>query len=156
MFETGQMGEFARNVLGMGDANSTEFDPHTAHPVVDILPEQKAVTKKGATMRLGAQQILVEKGSIAEGLYGATDISERHRHRYEINPHYIDRIQEKGLRFTGRSPDGKRMEIAELEGHPYFIGAQFHPEFKSRPSKPAPLHFGLVRAALDFSKLRKN
>jgi CTP synthase len=147
--------EFARNVLGMGDANSTEFDPHTAHPVVDLLPEQKAVTRKGATMRLGAQQIQIDKDSIAEGLYGSTEISERHRHRYEINPHYIDRIQEKGLRFTGKSMDGKRMEIAELKGHPFFISSQFHPEFKSRPGRPAPLHLGLVRAALEFSKLRK-
>jgi len=147
--------EFARNVLGMHDANSTEFDPHTTHPVVDLLPEQKEVTKKGATMRLGAQTILVEKGSTAERLYASTEIMERHRHRYEINPHYIDRIQEKGLKFTGRSPDGKRMEIAELQGHPYFIGSQFHPEFKSRPKRPAPLHYGLVKAALEFSKKAK-
>jgi CTP synthase len=147
--------EFARNILGMGDANSTEFDPHTAHPVVDLLPEQKNVTKMGATMRLGAQQVLVEKGSMAHRLYGATEIMERHRHRYEINPHYIDMIQGKGLKFTGKSPDGKRMEIAELQGHPYFVGSQFHPEFKSRPGKPAPLHFGLVRAALEFSHARK-
>ena len=147
--------EFARNVLAMHDANSTEFDPHTTHPVVDLLPEQKDVTKKGATMRLGAQEVLVEKGSMAEKLYGATKIVERHRHRYEINPHYIDRIQEKGLKYTGRSPDGKRMEIAELQGHPYFIGSQFHPEFKSRPKRPAPLHYGLLKAALEFSKKTK-
>jgi CTP synthase len=147
--------EFARNVLGMGDANSTEFDPHTAHPVVDLLPEQKNVTKKGATMRLGAQQILVEKGSVAWQLYREADIMERHRHRYEINPHYIDMIQEKGLKFTGKSADGKRMEIAELQGHPFFVGSQFHPEFKSRPGRPAPLHYGLVRAALEFSQKRK-
>lgn len=147
--------EFARTVLGMHDANSTEFDPHTSHPVVDLLPEQKTVTKKGATMRLGAQQVIVEPRSMAAKLYGALEISERHRHRYEINPHYIDRIQEKGLRFTGKSPDGKRMEIAELAGHPYFIGSQFHPEFKSRPGRPGPLHFGLVRAALGFSKNKK-
>jgi CTP synthase len=147
--------EFSRNVLGMHDANSTEFDPHTSHPVVDILPEQKQVTKKGATMRLGAQQIMVEAGSRAAKLYGATEISERHRHRYEINPHYIDRIQEKGLKFTGKSPDGKRMEIAELEGHPFFIGSQFHPEFKSRPQRPGPLHYGLVKAALEYSHRKK-
>ena len=147
--------EFARNVLAMHDANSTEFDPHTTHPVVDLLPEQKEVTKMGATMRLGAQEFLIEKGSMAEKLYGATRAEERHRHRYEINPHYIDRIQEKGLKFTGRSPDGKRMEIAELQGHPYFIGSQFHPEFKSRPKRPAPLHYGLVKAALEFSKKTK-
>jgi len=147
--------EFARNVLGMHDANSTEFDPQTLHPVVDILPEQKSVTKKGATMRLGAQPIIIEDDSMAEKLYGAREISERHRHRYEINPHYIEMIQEKGLRFTGKSPDGKRMEIAELKGHPFFIGAQFHPEFKSRPKRPSPLHLALVRAALEFSQDRR-
>jgi len=147
--------EFARNVLGMHDANSTEFDAHTSHPVVDLLPEQKSVTRKGATMRLGAQQVLVEKGSKAEKLYRATEIMERHRHRYEINPLYIDRIQENGLKFTGKSPDGNRMEIAELAGHPYFLGSQFHPEFRSRPKKPAPLHYGLVKAALEYSQKRK-
>ncbi len=146
--------EFARHVLGMADANSTEFDAQTAHPVVDFLPEQKGLTKKGATMRLGAQPVLVDEGSRTAELYGATEISERHRHRYEINPHYIDMIQEKGLKFTGRSPDGKRMEVAELQGHPYFIGCQFHPEFKSRPKRPAPLHLGLVKAALEFSQRR--
>ncbi|MCJ7488790.1 MAG: gamma-glutamyl-gamma-aminobutyrate hydrolase family protein, partial [Thermoplasmata archaeon] len=147
--------EFSRNVLMFHDANSTEFEPHTSHPVVDLLPEQKNVTKKGATMRLGAQDIDVEKGTTAYKLYGATTISERHRHRFEINPQYIDRIQEMGLKFTGRSPDGRKMEIAELEGHPFFMGSQFHPEFKSRPQKPAPMHYGLVKAALDFSKKRK-
>ena len=146
--------EFARNVLMFHDANSTEFEPHTSHPVVDLLPEQKNVTKKGATMRLGAQEVLVDEGSKANKLYGATTIMERHRHRFEVNPHYIGRIQENGLRFTGRSPDGNKMEIAELEGHPYFIGSQFHPEFKSRPQRPAPLHYGLVKAALEFSKKR--
>jgi CTP synthase len=147
--------EFARNVLQMHDANSTEFDSHTAHPVIDLLPEQKNVTKMGATMRLGAQQILVDKGSRAEKLYNSTEIMERHRHRYEVNPHYIDRLQEKGLKYTGRSPDGKKMEILELDGHPFFVGSQFHPEFKSRPQKPAPMHYGLVKAALEHSKNRK-
>ncbi|HJX04711.1 MAG TPA: CTP synthase (glutamine hydrolyzing) [Thermoplasmata archaeon] len=146
--------EFARNALGMHDANSTEFDPHTSHPVIDLLPEQKSVTKKGATMRLGAQPVLVEKGSKAGKLYGATEVMERHRHRFEVNPVYIDRLQEKGMRFTGKSPDMQKMEIVELEGHPYFIGSQFHPEFKSRPSRPAPLHYGLVKNALEFSKSR--
>ncbi|HEX9908430.1 MAG TPA: CTP synthase (glutamine hydrolyzing) [Thermoplasmata archaeon] len=147
--------EFSRNALGMHDANSTEFDPHTSHPVIDLLPEQKNVTKKGATMRLGAQAVLVDKGSIAERLYHSAEISERHRHRYEVNPHYIDRIQENGLKFTGRSPDLKRMEIAELQGHPFFVGSQFHPEFKSRPNKPAPLHYGLVKSAVEYSKAKK-
>ena len=108
----------------------------------------------GGSMRLGAQQVLIEKGSKAEKLYGATEAMERHRHRYEVNPHYIDRLQEKGLKYTGKSPDGKRMEILELDGHPFFVGSQFHPEFKSRPQRPAPMHFGLVRAALEFSKKR--
>ncbi|MBU1159121.1 MAG: CTP synthase (glutamine hydrolyzing) [Candidatus Thermoplasmatota archaeon] len=147
--------EFSRNVLQMHDANSTEFDSHTSHPVIDILPEQKNVTRMGATMRLGAQAIVIEKGSKAEKMYGSNEISERHRHRYEVNPHYIDRIQESGLKYTGRSPDGKRMEIFELDGHPFFMGSQFHPEFKSRPQKPAHMHFGLVKAALEFSKKRK-
>ncbi|TFG69126.1 MAG: CTP synthetase, partial [Methanomassiliicoccus sp.] len=143
------------NVLQMHDANSTEFDSHTSHPVIDILPEQKNVTRMGATMRLGAQAIVIEKGSKAEKMYGSNEVSERHRHRYEVNPHYIDRIQESGLKYTGRSPDGNRMEIFELDGHPFFMGSQFHPEFKSRPQKPAPMHFGLVKAALEFSKKRK-
>jgi CTP synthase len=147
--------EFCRHVLMFHDANSTEFEPHTSHPVVDLLPEQKNVTKMGATMRLGAQDIEVEKGSMAFKLYGSTTISERHRHRFEVNPQYIDRMQEKGLRFTGRSPDGRKMEIAELDEHPFFMGSQFHPEFKSRPQKPAPMHYGLVKAALAFSKKRK-
>ncbi|MDQ1371654.1 MAG: synthase [Candidatus Thermoplasmatota archaeon] len=146
--------EFARDVLQMHDANSTEFDPHTSAPVIDLLPEQKNVTKKGGSMRLGAQQVLIEKGSKAEKLYGAAEAMERHRHRYEVNPHYIDRLQEKGLKYTGKSPDGKKMEILELDGHPFFVGSQFHPEFKSRPQRPAPMHFGLVRAALEFSKKR--
>jgi len=147
--------EFARNVLQMHDANSTEFDPHTSHAVIDLLPEQKNVTKMGGSMRLGAQQVLIEKGSKAEELYHGLDIMERHRHRYEVNPHYIDRLQEKGLKYTGRSPDGKKMEILELDDHPFYVGSQFHPEFKSRPQKPAPMHYGLVRAALAFSKQRK-
>ncbi|UCE80408.1 MAG: CTP synthase (glutamine hydrolyzing) [Methanobacteriota archaeon] len=147
--------EFARNALMFHDANSTEFEPHTSHPVVDLLPEQKDVMKKGATMRLGAQDVIVERGSKAGKLYGSKTVSERHRHRFEVNPHYIDMIQNKGMKFTGRSPDGKKMEIAELDGHPFFIGSQFHPEFKSRPQKPAPLHYGLVKAALEFSKQRK-
>ena len=147
--------EFARDVMGMHDANSTEFDPHTSHPVIDLLPEQQGVTKKGGTMRLGAQEVLIEKGSKAEALYGAASVMERHRHRFEVNPHYIDRLQEKGLKFTGKSPDGQKMEIAELEGHPYFVGSQFHPEFKSRPNRPSPLHYGLVRAAIEYSRTRK-
>lgn len=146
--------EIARDVLGLEGADSTEFEPGTKHPVIFIMPEQAGVTQMGGTMRLGAQTVLVEKGSKAEALYGADRISERHRHRYEVNPGYIDRFEEAGWKFTGRSEDGTKMEIGELEGHPYFVASQFHPEFKSRPMKPSPLHQGLVDAAMTYRKGR--
>lgn len=146
--------EIARDVLGLEGADSTEFEPSTKHPVIFIMPEQAGVTQMGGTMRLGAQTVLVEKGSKAEALYGADRISERHRHRYEVNPGYIDRFEEAGWKFTGRSEDGTKMEIGELEGHPYFVASQFHPEFKSRPMKPSPLHQGLVDAAMAYRKGR--
>ena len=146
--------EIARDVLGLEGADSTEFEPGTKHPVIFIMPEQTGVTQMGGTMRLGAQTVLVEKGSKAEALYGADRISERHRHRYEVNPGYIDRFEEAGWKFTGRSEDGTKMEIGELEGHPYFVASQFHPEFKSRPMKPSPLHQGLVDAAMAYRKGR--
>lgn len=141
--------EFSRNVLGMSKANSSEFDSDTPYPVVDLLPEQKEVVDKGATMRLGAHEIRIRGSSTAERLYGNTRIEERHRHRYEINPEFIDKIEKKGLEYTGRSLDDRRMEIAESTDHPYFVASQFHPEFKSRPLRPSPLHYGLVRASLD-------
>ncbi len=141
--------EFCRNVLGLKGANSTEFDKNTSHPVVDILPEQKDIKNLGGTMRLGAQDVMVKEGSKAHNLYGSTKISERHRHRYEINPNYIKKIEDAGLKFTGRSPDEIRMEIAELDGHPYFVASQFHPELKSRPARPAPLYSGLIKAILE-------
>ena len=146
--------EIARDVLGLEGADSTEFEPGTKHPVIFIMPEQAGITQMGGTMRLGAQTVLVEKGSKAEALYGADRISERHRHRYEVNPGYIDRFEEAGWKFTGRSEDGTKMEIGELEGHPYFVASQFHPEFKSRPMKPSPLHQGLVDAAMAYRKDR--
>jgi CTP synthase len=140
-------------VLCMEDANSTEFNPRTRHPVVDLLPEQQGVTDMGATMRLGAHKAILHKGSKVSELYnGATEISERHRHRYEINPQYIEQIERAGLHYTGRSEDGRRMEVAELDGHPYYVGTQFHPEFKSRPLKPSPVHYGLVKAALAYAE----
>ena len=140
--------EFARNVLGLEKANSAELDPNGLHPVVDILPEQKNIKDMGATMRLGDHEINVSDGKAKE-LYGKTTIFERHRHRYEINPNYIEQIEAKGMKYTGRDSSGRRMEILELEGHPYFVASQFHPEFKSRPDAPSPLHLGLVKAALD-------
>ncbi len=140
--------EFCRDVLGLGMATSTEFDPSTPDPVICIMDEQKGIVDMGATMRLGAQDVVVSAGSKAADLYGSEHISERHRHRYEVNPEYIARIEEAGWKFTGRSECGTRMEIGELEGHPYYVASQFHPEFKSKPGRPSPLHLGLVRAAI--------
>ena len=144
--------EFCRDVLGLEKANSTEFDPHTPDPVVCIMDEQRGISEMGASMRLGAQDVVVAEGSKAHALYGSALISERHRHRYEVNPDYIDRIEAAGWRFTGRSDCGTRMEIGELENHPYFVASQFHPEFKSRPQRPSPLHQGLVDAAIERMK----
>ncbi|UCF08552.1 MAG: CTP synthase (glutamine hydrolyzing) [Thermoplasmata archaeon] len=141
--------EFSRNVLGLSGANSTEFDPDTPHPVVDILPEQKKVKDLGGTMRLGGQPVIIKEDTKAQSLYGSTEISERHRHRYEINPEYIEQIEEFGMKFTGKSPDGRRMEIFELQDHPYYTASQFHPELKSRPMRPAPLYVGLVSAIVN-------
>ena len=141
--------EFCRNALGLTDANSSEFNPDAGHPVVDLLPEQIGLEDKGATMRLGSHEVMVSEGSMAHEMYGSTKILERHRHRFEVNPEYIDRIEAAGLKFTGRSKDGRRMEIAELEGHRYLTASQFHPEFKSRPLRPSILHLGLVKAAID-------
>ena len=143
--------EFARNVLGLKGANSSELDSNGKHSVVDILPEQEGVKDMGATMRLGDHEVKVEPG-IAKELYGSNVIFERHRHRYEINPNYIEQIESKGMKYTGRDSSGRRMEILELEGHPYFVASQFHPEFKSRPDAPSPLHLGLVKAALAHKK----
>ncbi|MFQ6107175.1 MAG: glutamine hydrolyzing CTP synthase [Thermoplasmata archaeon] len=144
--------EFSRHVVGLDGANSSEFNHDTPYPVVDLLPEQKDVTEKGATMRLGAHEVMIKDCSRAEKLYGARKIEERHRHRYEINPDFIPKIEREGLEYTGRSKDERRMEIAEFADHPYFIASQFHPEFKSRPLRPSPLHCGLVKAALERKK----
>ncbi len=142
--------EFSRHVLGMKDAHSTEFNKTTSYPVIDILPEQVGVTEMGGTMRLGAQRVLIKKGTLAEKIYGSTEIRERHRHRYEVNPDFIERIEEGGLVFSAHDTEGIRMEIAELPDHPYFITSQFHPEFTSRPMRPAPMFRYLVRNALKF------
>jgi CTP synthase len=141
----------ARDLLGLEDAHSTEFEPSTSAPVVDLLPEQKNVKKMGATMRLGAQPVILEEGSLAYSVYEKGLIMERHRHRYEVNPKFIERFEETGWRFSGRSPDGIRMEIGEFDDHPFFVASQFHPEFKSRPENPSPLHLALMRAAMEHS-----
>lgn len=144
--------EFARNVLGLEGANSTELDKNAAYPVVDLLPEQRGVERKGATMRLGAQPVIIQTDTLAHLLYGVAEISERHRHRYEINPEFIDQLESKGLKFSGRSPDARRMEILEIAENDFFIASQFHPEFKSRPNNPSKLHIGLVKAAISHSE----
>jgi CTP synthase len=138
--------EFGRNGLGLEGANSTEFDPKTPYPVIDLLPEQRDVKDKGATMRLGANEILLDEASRAAKMYQAVKVHERHRHRFEVNPDYIQKFEEAGLKFTGRSDSGRRMEVLELRGHPYFVASQFHPELRSRPFRPSPLHLGLVLA----------
>lgn len=138
--------EFARDVLDLKDADSVEFNPDTKNPVIHIMEDQKNITKKGGTMRLGAYPCVLEKGTLASNLYGSEEISERHRHRYEFNNDYKKKMEEKKMVFSGTSPDGNLVEIVEIKNHPYFIAVQFHPEFKSRPDRPQPLFVGLVKA----------
>ncbi len=140
--------EYARNICRMAKANSSEFDEKTAYPVIDLLPEQKTVNVKGATMRLGAFPCVLKEDSFAYDAYRERDISERHRHRYEFNNDFKGALMEKGLLITGSSPDGRLAEIVEIKDHPWFLGCQFHPEFKSRPTSPHPLFAGFIRAAL--------
>jgi CTP synthase len=140
--------EYARDVLGLKRANSREFDGVTPHPVIDMMEAQKEVANKGGTMRLGAYPCVVRPGSIAYSLYRRNRISERHRHRYEVNNRYRDDLEKAGLKSTGTSPDGLLVEMMELEGHPWFLGCQFHPELKSRPLDCHPLFRGLIRAAV--------
>ncbi len=140
--------EFARDVLGLADAHSSEFDESTPNPVIDLMDEQRAIHDKGGTMRLGAYDCDLVPGSLAERLYGEAHIKERHRHRFEFNPKYIDAVESAGLRISGVNPQRGLVEIVEIPDHPFFIGCQFHPEFKSRPMHAHPLFDGLVEAAL--------
>jgi CTP synthase len=140
--------EFARNVCGLTGAHSTEFDRESRHPVICLLDEQKAITDKGGTMRLGAQPARLEPGSLAARTYNATEISERHRHRYELNNIYRQQFVANGLAMSGRSPDGSLVEIVELPGHRWFLAVQYHPEFKSKPTAAQPLFKGFIAAAV--------
>ena len=140
--------EYARNVLGLEGANSTEFDPATAHPVVDLLPEQKDEVNLGGTMRLGGYRCLLKEGSLVREIYGADEVVERHRHRYEVNPEYIDKLDQGGLSVSGISPDRRLVEMVELPGHPWFVATQAHPEFTSRPLRPSPLFTAFIKAAV--------
>jgi CTP synthase len=144
--------EFARNVCGLEGANSAEFDPATPHPVIDLLPEQKNVTDLGGSMRLGAQPCHVVPGTKAEQVYGERVVYERHRHRYEVNPAYHDALSGKGLVFSGLSPDRRLVEIVELEGHPFFMAGQFHPELRSRPTRPHPMFRDFIGAARERAR----
>lgn len=143
--------EFARHVIGYTDANSSELAPDTAHPVIDLMPEQKNVTDLGGTMRLGAYPCILKKDSKAYQLYGREQIFERHRHRYEVNNEYRDVYETKGMELSGVSPDGHIVEMIELKDHPYYVATQAHPEFKSRPNHAHPLFAGLVKAAVEHA-----
>jgi CTP synthase len=142
--------EFARNVVGLQKASSAEFDPKTPHPVIDLLPEQRHLVDKGATMRLGAYLCHIQKKTRVYGIYRERAISERHRHRYEFNNLYRDQMEKGGMVFGGLSPDGKLVEMVELPNHPWFVAVQFHPEFKSRPDAPHPLFQSFIKAAQQF------
>jgi len=146
--------EFARNVCRLEGANSTEIDPRTPHPVVDILPEQKKIDELGGTMRLGSFLAVIKEGTLVRRIYGKELVNERHRHRYEINTEYVPLLIKCGLTVSGTSPDGKLVEFIEIEGHPFFIGTQAHPEFKSRLDRPHPLFVGFLKACLERSKLK--
>jgi CTP synthase len=146
--------EYARNVCGLEDANSSEFDPATPHRVIYKLRELRGVEELGGTMRLGAWDCHLEAGSEAEKAYGTTEISERHRHRYEFNREYEETLTAAGLRITGNSPDGTYVEIVEIPGHPYFLGCQFHPEFKSKPLEPHPLFKSFIHASYEHRAKR--
>ncbi|MBZ0089368.1 MAG: CTP synthase, partial [Thermoanaerobaculia bacterium] len=140
--------EFARNVCGVPNATSTEFDPDTAQPVIYKLRDLLGVEEMGGTMRLGAYPCRLEEGTLARAIYGVEEISERHRHRYEVNQRYLGTLREHGLVVSGLSPDGKFVEMVELPGHPWFLGCQFHPEYKSKPTEPHPLFVSYIGAAL--------
>ena len=145
--------EFARNVLGFADANSTELtEPNkpTTHPVIDLMPDQRDVTDLGGTMRLGLYPCCLTPGTLAASAYDLPEVSERHRHRYEFNNTYRDGFERNGMRFSGQSPDNRLVEIAEIVDHPFMLGSQFHPEFASRPNRPHPLFQAFISAAIAY------
>jgi len=147
--------EYIRNVVGYADAHSVELNPKTNHPVIDLMPEQNNIQDIGGTLRLGAYPCVLEKNTLAHNLYGSTRISERHRHRYEVNNDYRTVLTEHGMILSGLSPDSRIIEMIELKDHPFFIGTQAHPELKSRPNIPHPLFRGLIEAALEYQNLTR-
>jgi CTP synthase len=147
--------EFARNVLGYSEANSTEFNPASPYPVIDLMPDQRELADKGATMRLGVYPCQLQPGSLAALAYGNGQIEERHRHRFEFNNAAREAFEEHGMRFSGVSPDNRLVEIAELADHPFMLGTQFHPEFLSRPTRPHPLFLAFIRAASEKAGVKQ-
>jgi CTP synthase len=146
--------EFARNVAGLKGANSQEFDPNSPHQVIHLMESQRNITDMGATMRLGSYPCALDADSNAARAYGAREVHERHRHRYEVNNRYREQLEAQGLRCTGTSPDKSLVEIIEIKDHPWYLGCQFHPEFRSKPFKPHPLFQGFVAAALEHGGRR--
>jgi CTP synthase len=146
--------EYARNVLGWKDAHSTEMDTATPYPVIALMEEQRKVKRKGGTMRLGAYPCQIAPGTLAHEIYGSTDISERHRHRWEFNNKYITEFENGGLIPSGKNPATGLVEIVELNGHPFFVGVQYHPELKSTVEKPHPLFVRFVKASREFAELK--
>jgi CTP synthase len=147
--------EFARNVLGLTDAHSTEMDAHTANPVIDLMEEQKKVTAKGGTMRLGAYPCVLREGSLASHIYGGkAEISERHRHRWEFNNAYLAQFEQAGMIPSGANPESGLVEIIELASHPFFVGVQYHPELKSTVENPQPIFVHFIRAAKEFNEAK--
>ena len=144
--------EYARNVINLGGANSSEMNADTPYPVIDLMDEQKSITNKGGTMRLGAWSCDLKKNSIVESVYNSETIEERHRHRYEYNDEYRDQFEAAGLIATGTNPDTGLVEIIEIPTHPWFVGVQYHPEYKSTVANPHPLFVAFVKAALDHSE----
>ena len=144
--------EYSRNVLGLSDANSTEMNEKTLNPVVNLMEEQKTVTDKGGTMRLGAWNCDIKAGTLAHKIYGTTSISERHRHRYEFNSAYLSQLEKAGLKASGTNPQTGLVEIVEIEDHPFFIGVQYHPEYKSTVANPHPIFVNFVAAAVNAKK----
>ncbi len=146
--------EFARDVCGLAGANSSEFEPHSPHPVIDLMDEQRDVVDKGGSMRLGTYPAKLLPGSVVHAAYGEALVYERHRHRYELNNRYRAKLEEEGMVCSGLSPDDRLVEFIELPDHPFFVGTQAHPEFKSRPDRPHPLFAAFVRAALERAEGR--
>ena len=140
--------EYARSILGLEKANSSEFEPNNPFPVIDLLPEQRSVEDKGGSMRLGAYPCHLLEGSLAHNIYGKIEVQERHRHRYEFNNDFREKLTSKDLVVSGTSPDGYLVEIIELKNHPWFLGTQFHPEYHSRPHQPHPVFSAFIKAAL--------